>query len=117
MPGRVVVRGSVGRAGDERASQLSDRELVQRVRQELAEILGVTQPPLDVLLRRFPSSFPQYAPNHAARVDRIRAALAGDPRVAVAGAAFDGIGIPACVASGRKAATDVLAALGGQGTR
>ncbi len=111
VPGRIVVRASVGRAEDERGSQLTDGELVVRVREELAAILGITQQPLDILLRRFPGAFPQYEPGHEARAARIRAALEAQAAVTVAGAALDGIGIPACIASGRKAATDVLAAL------
>jgi oxygen-dependent protoporphyrinogen oxidase len=52
---------------------------------------------------------PQYAPGHPARVAAARAALPAG--LALAGAAFDGVGIPACIRSGRTAAEDVLAAV------
>jgi oxygen-dependent protoporphyrinogen oxidase len=41
-------------------------------------------------------------------VERIRAAVGREPGLAVCGAAYDGIGIPACVATARAAATQVL---------
>jgi oxygen-dependent protoporphyrinogen oxidase len=112
VPGRLVLRASVGRAGDDRVAGLSDAELLARVRQELAQILGITEHPLSSMVRRFPDSFAQYEPGHRARVARVRQALLAAGNVAVAGAAFDGIGIPACVASGERAAREVLAGLG-----
>jgi len=40
-------------------------------------------------------------------VARIRAAVAGQPGLAVCGAAYDGIGIPACVATAQAAAGQI----------
>jgi protoporphyrinogen/coproporphyrinogen III oxidase len=113
VPGRVVVRASVGHAGDERALLLTDAELITRVREELALILGVTADPLASMVWRHENAFPQYETGHLARVERIRQALAGHPRVAVAGVTLDGIGIPACITSGRRAATAVATSLSG----
>jgi oxygen-dependent protoporphyrinogen oxidase len=44
-------------------------------------------------------------------VEQIRAAVAQVDRLEVCGAAYDGIGIAACVADGQRAATRVLAEL------
>jgi protoporphyrinogen/coproporphyrinogen III oxidase len=49
---------------------------------------------------------------HVERVQRIRASVAGQPGLAVCGAVYDGVGIPACIASARLAADQVLAYLG-----
>jgi oxygen-dependent protoporphyrinogen oxidase len=49
---------------------------------------------------------------HLDRVARIRAAVAGQPGLAVAGAAYDGVGIPACISTATAAVTQVLAHLG-----
>lgn len=106
--GRVSLRVSAGRAGDERAEALSDRELVARLREELALVLGVTDPPLAVHLQRWRRSFPQYRPGHLALVARVASELA-DLKVELAGAALGGIGLPACVASGESAADRLLA--------
>jgi oxygen-dependent protoporphyrinogen oxidase len=62
-------------------------------------------------VQRWGGGLPQYAPGHLARVAAARAALADRPGVALAGAAFDGVGIPACVASGETAAENVLKSL------
>ena len=101
--GRLVLRVSAGRAGDMRALGMSDAALVEAVHDELAEALALQTKPLESRVTRWVDGFPQYAPGHAGRVARIEAALQ-DTRVRVAGAAFHGVGIPACIASGRAAA-------------
>lgn len=46
----------------------------------------------------------------------VRAALrASHPTLALAGAGFDGVGIPVCVRSGETAAGEIIEALGGSG--
>lgn len=108
-PGRVVLRVSAGRSDDTRALELSDDELVERLHAELSEVLGLSGPPDDAIVTRWPASFPQYAVGHFERVARIEAALPS--HVALAGAAYRGVGIPACIASGRAAAERLAAAL------
>ena len=102
----VVVRLSAGKRGDTRAMDLDDDELVRRLRIELALATGVRADPMWVRVVRHPDSFPQYDVGHVARVARLRGAL--PEGVAVAGAAYDGVGIPACIASGERAARDVV---------
>ena len=104
-PGEVLFRVSAGRAGDDRALQLSDEVLVARLHAELSEAVGLQGEPLSSVVARWPRSFPQYAVGHLDRVARIEAAL--PPHIAVAGAALRGVGIPACIASGRAAAARV----------
>jgi len=60
---------------------------------------------------RWGGALPQYAVGHLDRVRRVRAAVAGLPGLAVAGAAYDGVGVPACAASGRRAGALVAEAL------
>jgi protoporphyrinogen/coproporphyrinogen III oxidase len=57
---------------------------------------------------RWGGALPQYTVGHLDRVQRIRAAVAAEPGLAVAGAAYDGVGIPACVATAKVAAQQVL---------
>ena len=109
-PGQVVLRASAGRWGDERAMALTDAELVARLHAELVEALGLREPPAHHRVARWVDAFPQYRVGHLDRVERIEAALARDlPGVAVAGPALRGVGIPACIAQGRRAARLVLA--------
>jgi oxygen-dependent protoporphyrinogen oxidase len=108
-PGDELLRVSVGRFGDERHLRLGDDELVGAVLAELATLLDVRDEPLDALVTRWDRAFPQYEVGHLLRVGRIEQSLDTVPGVAVAGAALRGVGIPACIASGRSAARRVLA--------
>jgi oxygen-dependent protoporphyrinogen oxidase len=60
---------------------------------------------------RWEGGLPQYPVGHLARVARIRERVAELPGLAVCGAVYDGVGIPACVAGARTAADRVLATL------
>ena len=111
-PGQVLLRVSAGRAGDERASTLDDDAVVARLRLELGEALGITGPPAEVRVARWPGAFPQYAPGHLARMAAAEEELAGRlPGVTLAGALLAGVGLPACIGSGRAAARRALAAV------
>jgi oxygen-dependent protoporphyrinogen oxidase len=102
----VIVRVSLGRAGEEARLQFDDASLLAVARRELAELIGAELPePMESWVQRWGGGLPQYAPGHAERVARVRAGL--PEGLALAGAAFDGVGIPVCVASGERAADDV----------
>jgi oxygen-dependent protoporphyrinogen oxidase len=102
--GEVLLRASVGRFGDERADSWSDAEMVERVRDELGALMGLTGEPLQSMVSRWPGAFPQYRVHHLMRTAGIEAALARLGGIAAGGAAYRGVGIPACIASGRAAA-------------
>ncbi len=107
--GRHVVRVSYGRYGDSRVLQREDDSLVLLAVQELAAVSGVKLPaPTEATVTRWGGGLPQYSPGHSARTSHVRQRLQPHP-IALAGAAFDGVGIPACIASGAAAAA-VLAA-------
>ncbi|MGI5244494.1 protoporphyrinogen oxidase [Dactylosporangium sp. CA-139066] len=109
-PGVTVLRASVGRHGDEGQLQRTDDALAEVVRAEVARLIGVDALPAELGrgVFRWGGALPQYTPNHQDRVRALRAGLAAHPAIAVAGAAYDGVGIPACVASGWRAAEAVL---------
>ena len=113
-PGDELIRASVGRFGDDRHTTLGDDELVASALGELGTLLDVRGDPLDTLVTRWDRSFPQYEVGHLARVDRIEKDLVALPGLDLAGAALRGVGIPACIGSGRDAARRVLASLGGR---
>jgi oxygen-dependent protoporphyrinogen oxidase len=102
----VLLRASLGRAGDERASEWSDAEVTERAWEELGLLMGVrgAAAPKDAIVTRHPASFPQYRVHHLLRTAAVEAAAARLGGLAVAGAAYRGVGIPACIASGRAAA-------------
>jgi oxygen-dependent protoporphyrinogen oxidase len=109
--GLDIVRCSVGRVGEEALLQRDDAELARLAAADLAAATGVRGAPAAVRVSRWGGGLPQYAVGHLDRVARIRAAVATLPGLAVCGAAYDGIGIPACIASARLAADQVLAHL------
>jgi oxygen-dependent protoporphyrinogen oxidase len=109
-PGVTVVRASLGRYGDEHVLQRDDVALVTLAHLELGRILGKPLPaPLEARVQRWGGALPQYPPGHLDRVAALRAGLPAT--IAVAGAAYDGVGIPACIRSGMVAADSVLEGL------
>ncbi|MFG2353434.1 protoporphyrinogen oxidase [Streptomyces sp. NPDC048521] len=107
-PGVVVLRTSVGRYGETAILQRDDAELVEVSRHDLREATGLDAVPLQARVTRWTDGLPQYPVGHHARVARIREHVAKLPGLAVCGAQYDGVGIPACVASA-YAAVDQLA--------
>ena len=106
-----IVRCSVGRSGDVAVLQRDDKELAALAAAELAESIGITAAPVAHRVTRWGGGLPQYNVGHLDRVARIRAAVAAQPGLAVAGAAYDGVGIPACIATARSAADQIIAHL------
>ncbi|MDO3682302.1 protoporphyrinogen oxidase [Micromonospora sp. C28ISP2-4] len=113
--GLALVRASVGRYGDEASLQLTDDDLADAVHRELSAVLGTPLPvPVAWHVQRWGGALPQYTPGHTARVAAARTTLrAACPTLAVAGAGYDGVGIPVCVRSGETAAEEIITALGG----
>ena len=103
----LLLRTSLGRHGEELALQASDEELVAWSLAELAEATGLTAVPVDAHVQRWGGGLPQYALGHLDRVARIRADLDRVPGLAVCGAAYDGVGVPAVIASAHRAATTI----------
>jgi protoporphyrinogen/coproporphyrinogen III oxidase len=106
----VPVRVSLGRHGEEHVVQRPDEELVALARSELSALLGTDLPdPVATAVHRWGGALPQYGVGHVARVARARAGLPAT--LGLAGAAYDGVGIAACVRSGQAAADAVCDAL------
>ncbi|PYC74000.1 protoporphyrinogen oxidase [Streptomyces tateyamensis] len=110
-PDAFVLRTSLGRFREEAALELDDAELVARSLADLGEAVGLRARPYATAVTRWRAGLPQYPVGHQDRVARIRAAVARAGRLAVAGAAYDGVGIPACVAGARRAVDDLLTPL------
>jgi protoporphyrinogen/coproporphyrinogen III oxidase len=103
----VLVRAHVGRIDDLRWSELSDEQLIARVANELRVLLGVFDTPNDALVQRWPDGLPQYYLGHETMVMSARRAAAA-LGVALCGNAYDGVGIPASIGSGRRAGREAL---------
>ena len=91
----LLVRASVGRFRDESELQRDDDDLTAAVVADVADLLDLDRPePLETRLVRWGGGLPQYLVGHPARVAAIRAAVAEVPGLAIAGAAFEGVGVP-----------------------
>jgi protoporphyrinogen/coproporphyrinogen III oxidase len=113
-PGDVLVRASCGRYGDDRAMAMSDDDVAARLIDELRAVAGVRGSPDEAVVTRWPDAFPQYRVGHGRRVEEVRRLVAAAPiPVALAGAHLDGVGVPACIGTGRRAARDVTGRLVG----
>ncbi|MFF2951963.1 protoporphyrinogen oxidase [Kitasatospora sp. NPDC057965] len=102
-PDTFVLRTSLGRLHEEEPLELDDGELVARSLADLGEAIGLTARPYDTAVTRWRAGLPQYPVGHLDRVARIRAAADRVGALALCGAAYDGVGIPACIASARVA--------------
>ncbi|MCI2419872.1 protoporphyrinogen oxidase [Saccharopolyspora sp. K220] len=105
--GELLVRGSVGRFGETADLQLDDAEVLRRVRADFAELTGISAAPVDSVAVRWGGGVPQYGVGHLDLVADVERAVAEVPGLAVAGAALHGVGVPACIATGTAAATEV----------
>ncbi len=110
--GRSVVRASIGRAGETGMLLGPDTDLVEAATSDLRAALGGLAPVLDSHVQRWGGALPQYDVGHRDLVERVHLALTEVQGLEVCGAAYEGVGIPAVVASGQAAARRVLAGSG-----
>jgi oxygen-dependent protoporphyrinogen oxidase len=109
--GTVVLRVFVGGAMQPELYDLSDDAIEAIVLDELASLVGAKGRPRLLRLARHPRAMPQYTLGHQGRVAAIRRRLARHARLALAGNAFEGVGIPDVIRSGQEAAESLLKAL------
>jgi len=114
-PGKVVLRAFLGGVNQEAMMDEPDNVLIATVRRELSEILGprIIGPHLEpehVQVNRWRRAMAQYAVGHQDRMKRINERVAALPGLALAGNAYDGIGISDCIRLGRQAAKRMVVA-------
>ena len=105
---RALLRCFLGGSRDEQVLQLTDENILNIVRDELRQILGVKADPLFTRLYRWKGAMAQYTVGHLERLDRIEGLVKPLPGLALAGNAYRGIGVPDCIRSGEAAVQQVL---------
>ena len=112
-PSTVLIRGMVGRYGDQGFAAMDDVELVARVHDELVRTMGMRAVPKEAHVQRWPRAMPQYTVGHQGRLDRLDRALDPVPGLHVTGAAYRGVGLASCVVQAERTARDLLVRLTG----
>lgn len=109
---KVLLRCYVGRSGAEGWTTLSDKEIVKLVRSDLQQILGISAEPAFTEVTRLLRSMPQYPVGHLQTIKAARNQLNETmPEVFLAGAAYQGVGLPDCIQQGKEAAQQVVNSL------
>lgn len=111
-PDVALLRCYLGRTGGTDPEDIHDQDLVAAARRDLEALMGLDGAPALARVYRWPRGLPQYTVGHLDRVARAERALAGHPRVALAGASYRGVGLPDCIRQGWEAADRLAAALG-----
>jgi oxygen-dependent protoporphyrinogen oxidase len=106
-----LLRIFIGRAGQENEIDWNEAGLLAIAREELRLTLGITANPLMHRIYSWDRAMPQYDLGYPERLSRIDRSLGGFPGLALAGNAYQGIGIPDCIHSGEMAADKILSAL------
>ncbi|NMD72547.1 protoporphyrinogen oxidase [Bacillus sp. DNRA2] len=107
--GMALLRCYVGKPDDQDAVNLSDEEIVKLVLTDLNKTMNITEQPLFHVITRWHNTMPQYTVGHKERMEKVKAGLTTElPGVYLAGASFEGVGIPDCITQGKGAVSKVL---------
>lgn len=108
--GSVLIRVYAGRFGDRDVTTDDDEALIALARDEV-RLLGIGSKPALTRIHRWPRGMPQYVLGHPERIEQIERAVEKHPGLALAGAAYRGVGIPDCIVSGEQAAAAIARSL------
>jgi oxygen-dependent protoporphyrinogen oxidase len=108
--GFALIRIYAGRFDGRDVTRLDKDDLIALARGEV-RLLGIEADPILVRIHRWRYGMPQYVLGHPERLARIEAAVERHPGLALAGAAYRGVGIPDCIRSGEEAAQAVARSL------
>jgi oxygen-dependent protoporphyrinogen oxidase len=109
--GSVSIRVFIGGAMQSELLAKSDDELEQLARGELGELIGTSGEPLFSSVTRWNNAMPQYHVGHTDRVGRVKDRVSQLAGLALAGNAYEGVGVPNCIHSGEQAAQSVVEAI------
>lgn len=105
---KTLLRVMIGGARDREAVTLDDAALLDIVRNDLARTMGIRTAPEFVRIIRHARGIPQYVKGHRARLHQIDTLLQAHPGLYLAGNAYRGVSINACIAEADGIAEAVL---------
>jgi len=103
----VLLRVFVGGSRNPHVAELDDAPLLELIRAELHDILGIRAVPLWSRIYRWPRSNPQYDVGHLAYIDVLEALC--PTGLYLIGSAYRGVGIPDCTRQGRDTVERLIA--------
>ncbi|MBU8905474.1 protoporphyrinogen oxidase [Desertibacillus haloalkaliphilus] len=110
--GYALLRGYVGRAGDEEIVYESDDVIIEKVLSDLNKIMDIKGEPEFFRITRWKNAMPQYVVGHKKKIENLTAELHSKlPGLYLAGAPYEGIGLPDCIDSGEKAVSELLSSI------
>ncbi|MBE9553211.1 MAG: protoporphyrinogen oxidase, partial [Proteobacteria bacterium] len=109
--GHVSIAGYLGGDAAPELARAPADALVALVRDEFGDLLGAKGEPVVARVRHWPRGLPQYQLGHAERIAALRGAEDRAPGLFLTGNYFDGPSVGACLASARKVATRLSAAI------
>ncbi|NIP31297.1 MAG: protoporphyrinogen oxidase [Candidatus Dadabacteria bacterium] len=104
----VVLRCFMGGKLNENVMVLSDEELIELLKNELKEILGIETFASKYFIKRYPKSMPQYKVGHLDRVNSVIKKVSDHSGLALCGSMYYGVGIPDSIRSGKIAAEKII---------
>lgn len=113
--GHVLIRTFVGGAMQGELLKLSDGQLVDLVRGELAELIGLRGDPVVTRVVRWDRAMPQYHVGHLDRVARIERAMVQVNGISLMSNALHGVGIAPVIAQAERVAIAIASRWTGSG--
>ena len=105
--GSVAITSFIGGATDPDIMHLHEENIAAIVTEENARILGITGPPVEVAVWKYPRALPQYNLGHGHIVEAIRDAERASPGLFFAGNYLKGPAVGTCVENGFQTAEAV----------
>jgi len=110
--GKVLIRSYVGRSGDESIVSLSDSDIEKIVLTDLRKVMDIKDNPEFTIVSRWKEAMPQYVVGHRDRLEAARVEITKQfPNVKLAGASYEGVGLPDCINQGKAAMEEILETL------
>lgn len=107
--GKALIRCYVGKSGDDSIIGKSDDELVATALKDMGGTVEISGDPDFALVSRWPNAMPQYPVGHKQWLENVKQHLAKDyPGIILAGASYDGVGVPDCIRQGKAAAKQIM---------
>ncbi|MFC7391698.1 protoporphyrinogen oxidase [Scopulibacillus cellulosilyticus] len=107
--GKALVRCYLGKAGDDDIIHRSDDELTQVALENLSTVVNIKKQPHFSVVSRWEQAMPQYPVGHKQWLKDVRGRLQEDyPNVYLAGASYEGVGLPDCIRQGKDAAKHII---------